>query len=261
MPPKVSIITAAYQVDDHLEACLRSVMTQSHRPLEHILVVRESTPRLESLLQRHSNWFHKVISESDSGLYDALNAGISECTGDIIGLLHSNDRYTDSRVVETVVTTMTRENTQACYGDLVYESPGAPGRCLRFWKSGPFCDRRFYQGWMPPHPTFFARRELYQSLGTYRTDFAICADYELLLRFLLGTGRTVSYVPRVLVYMQTGGLSGGGLHNQFLKCREDYRAWKVNGLSGALPAVLLKKLSKIPQFLRRPPLTNDTVEE
>ncbi len=180
-----------------------------------------------------------------------MNKGINLATGDIIGFLHADDFYANDRVIETVVSQMTKHNVDSCYGDLLYVNKKSTEKIVRYWKSCPYKEGLFQKGWMPPHPTFFVRKELYKKYGSYNTDFKIAADYELMLRFLGKNKISTYYIPEVFIKMRVGGASNRGLKNIVLKTNEDYKAWKVNNLDSTFYAILLKTLSKVPQFFRR----------
>jgi len=177
-----------------------------------------------------------------------MNKGIRAATGDIVGILNSDDIYADEFVVENVVKTMSENNVDSCYGDLVYVDKDNTGKVIRYWKSGDFYKERFRKGWMPPHPAFFVKREIYEKYGYLNLDFPLAADYELMLRFLYRYGVSTTYIPRVLVKMRTGGTSNPGLYTAGA-VMENYRAWKANGLKYPV-TVLMKPLSKIFQFFK-----------
>lgn len=249
---KISVITAAYEANDDLDECVASVRSQSHRPIEHILVLRNGEDLGSRVVEKHRRWFSTVLVPESGGLYHALNIGLTRCTGDVIGFLNSDDCYARADVLARVASFMSHSSVQSCYGDLVYVSRLKQLGVVRFWESKPFSAGLFRKGWMPPHPTFFARREVYEQCGGYRTDFAISADYELLLRLFERQGLSSQHIPHVLVEMKTGGVSNRGLKNLVTKSREDLRSWQLNQLGSGVIPVALKMLSKLPQFFKRP---------
>ncbi len=188
------------------------------------------------------------MSEPDRGIYDAMNKGFKLATGDIIGILNSDDIYADASVVESVVTALSENNADSCYGDLVYVDREDTNKVIRVWNAGNFNRERFEKGWMPPHPTFFVRREVYEKYGLLNLDFPLAADYELMLRFLYKYNVSTTHIPRVLVKMRMGGTSKPGMYT-LGAIRENYQAWKFNGLKYPI-TLLLKPFSKIPQFFK-----------
>lgn len=247
---KVSIITVVYNNATQLGGCLTSVREQDYPDIEHIVVDGASTDGTLDVIRAHESDIAKWVSEPDGGLYSALNKGISMATGDVVGLLHSDDIYFNDRVISDVVRRLSQTGADSLYGDLYYVSREAPDKVIRYWKSSPYRPGKFTMGWMPPHPTFFVRRDVYERHGVFRTDLRISADYELMLRFIEKQGITTAYLPQVLVRMRLGGQSNRSIPNMIRKTREDYRAWDINGLRRSLWTIPLKNISKVPQFLR-----------
>lgn len=247
---KVSILTPVWNGAGTISSCLKSVRLQSHRDLEHILIDGGSRDGTMAIIRRAADERTRVISEPDRGLYDALNKGIRMAAGRLIGILNSDDRYAHDQVIERIVGHFRREGSDSCYGDLQYLTPS--GRVIRHWKSSPYRPGKFQSGWMPPHPTFFVKKEIYGKYGVFNTSFRIAADYELMLRFLERNRISAAYLPEVLIHMRPGGISNGHFGNMWVKTLEDWRAWKINHLPGGLLAVLLKNLTKVPQFWTRP---------
>jgi glycosyltransferase len=199
-----------------------------------------------------------VISEPDKGLYDAMNKGIALSSGDIVGILNSDDYYPGPDILRTVVQCMNRKNVDSCYGDLVYVDAVRTDHVKRYWKSGEYHLRKFYWGWMPPHPTFFVRRGIYKKLGYFNLDLRSAADYELMLRFLLKAKISTTYIPEVIVHMRTGGVSNKSILNRWNANKMDRRAWVVNGLKPYPWTTFLKPVSKILQYIvhtKIPPAT------
>ena len=189
----------------------------------------------------------KIISEPDKGIYDAMNKGIRNSTGEIIGILNSDDKYTNENVLKYVINLFNDKAIQAVYGDLNYIN--SKGKIIRKWRSGEYGRELFLQGWMPPHPTFFIRRVWYEKYGVYNTDFYISADYELMLRMLYRHRLKCVYIPHVLVSMLTGGHSNGSLRKRWIANREDRKAWEINGLKPESLTLIKKPLKKLIQYL------------
>jgi len=248
---KISVITATLNNKACIEGCIKSVLTQNYKNIEYIIIDGGSTDGTIDVIKKYKDTISKWISESDRGIYDALNKGIKLASGDIIGFLHADDFYANNRVLETIVSHITKHNVDSCYGDLFYVDKYNSDKVVRHWKSRPYRDGLFKRGWMPPHPTFFVKKEIYDKFGYFNTEFKIAADYELMLRFLEKYKISTHYIPEVFIKMRIGGTSNKSMKNIFIKSCEDYKAWKINSLNGGISTILLKNLSKIPQFLRK----------
>jgi len=248
---KISIITVSLNSAATIESTLESVDRQSFSAIEHILIDGGSTDGTLDIIERYRPGVAHVISQPDHGIYDAMNKGIAMATGDVIGILNADDFYVHEQVIAMVAAAFEDESIDVCYGDLEYVDSDDTDKVFRYWKSGTYHPERFYLGWMPPHPTFFARRSLYETHGLFNLDLGSSADYELMLRFLLRYGAQAQYIPKVLVRMRTGGASNASLGNRFKANRMDRRAWRVNGLTPYPWTLFLKPLSKLGQFFIR----------
>lgn len=248
---KVSLITVAYNSVETIEDCIRSVLNQDYPDLEYIIVDGASKDGTLAIIEKYKDRIAHFVSEPDHGIYDAMNKGIDLCTGDIVGMINSDDLYADQKVITDVVNTMRESGADSCYGDLVYVDRIDTDRVVRRWNSGEFNRKKFLKGWMPPHPTFFVRRLCYQKFGKFNLTFKTSADYELMLRMLYKEGVSTSYLNRVLVHMRTGGQSNISLANRINANREDRMAWKVNDLKPGFLTTLRKPFSKLTQFLKR----------
>jgi glycosyltransferase involved in cell wall biosynthesis len=246
---KVSIITATYNSAETIQDTLTCIQNQTYPNIEHIIVDGNSTDETLQIIRANGNRVSKLISEPDSGLYDAMNKGIAMATGDIVGILNSDDFYQHDRVIERVVQTLQQEGTDTVYGDLQYVDAENTNKVIRYWKAGPFKRRRFRFGWMLPHPTFFVRRELYDQYGAFNLDLRIAADYELMIRMLYSNKVSASYIPEVLVRMRTGGNSNASFRQRMRANREDREAWNVNGGQPYPWTTMMKPLRKLPQYL------------
>jgi glycosyltransferase len=178
-----------------------------------------------------------------------MNKGISVATGQVIGILNSDDTYTDAGVLSAVASAFTDPDVMTTYADLQYVDASDQHKVLRNWRSGPFKRKNFYFGWMPPHPTFFVRKEVYARAGVFNLGLRSAADYELMLRVLLKLEMTTHYIPRVIVKMRAGGMSNASLFNRLRGNKEDRLAWKINELKPYFFTLYLKPLRKISQFL------------
>ncbi len=245
---KISIITVTYNSAATLENTIRSVIEQTYKDVEYIIVDGLSTDDTLKIVEKYKDKISKVISEKDAGIYDALNRGIEMATGDVIGLLHSDDFYLDKDVLQKYGDIFKSEKCDAVYADLYYVDKEDTNRIVRKWKSGIYNKSSFINGWMPPHPTFFVKKEIYSQLGKFNLDFKTAADYELMLRFILKHNIKVSYLPVFTVKMRVGGKSNVTVKNRVNANLEDRRAWEINGLKPRFYTLYLKPLRKILQF-------------
>lgn len=246
---KISIITAVYNNVRTIDDCIQSVLGQTYSDIEYIIIDGGSRDGTVDEIKKHERHIAKFISEPDKGMYDAMNKGIRMASGDVIGFLHGDDLYANNKVLETVAGRMDSNNIDSCYGDLLYVRRDNIKKTVRYWKSCPHQDGLIQQGWIPPHPTFFVRRKVYEAHGVFDTSFTISADYELMLRFLEKNRISTVYIPEVLVKMRMGGASNRSFRNMMVKTAEDYRAWKVNSLRRRFYTIPFKNLSKVRQFL------------
>jgi len=245
---KISIITAVFNRRDTIEDALDAVSRQDYAGIEHIVVDGASQDGTVDVLERRRSGIAVLVSERDDGIYHALNKGIGLATGDVIGFLHADDLFADDRVVSRIAAAFAEPSVEAVYGDLDYVSRIDAQRVIRRWRAGTYSPRRLAWGWMPPHPTFYVRRRVYERLGGFDTRHRIAADYDCILRFLGRGGIVPAYIPEVLVKMRLGGESNRSVGNILRKSLEDYRALRVNGVGG-MGALAWKNLSKLGQFL------------
>lgn len=250
---QISIITATYNCAATLNTCLASVAGQSHADREHIVIDGASTDGTLGILDLHFAKLAALVSEPDGGIYHALNKGLALASGEVVGFLHADDRYADSGVLARIAAAFEDPAVAAVYGDLEYMNWAEPSRVVRHWRSGDFHLTRLRRGWMPPYPTLYLRRAVYERLGGFDTRYRIAADYDLMLRVLSRLPGRVVYLPEVLVRMRLGGESNRSLAQIARKSWEDYQALRGNGLGslGAAGALAWKNLSKVPQFWQR----------
>ena len=242
-----SIITATFNSAETVNDCLNSVASQNCA-IEHIIIDGASTDSTINMVETCSG-VSKIISEQDDGIYDAMNKGIGIASGEIIGFLNSDDFYTNQRVLSDVAEVFTNPSIDSCYGDIVYVDHENTDKIIRHWKAGEFSRNKFYFGWMPPHPTFFVRRWVYEKYGMFNLDLGSSADYELMLRFLFKHRISSAYIPDVLVKMRTGGMSNASIKNRIRANHMDRLAWRVNALQPLPGTSLMKPIRKISQFV------------
>lgn len=245
---RASIITATLNCKDTIQSCIESIVSQSV-PVEHLVIDGGSTDGTLEILAKYGSSITKIVSEADCGVYYAMNKGILLASGDVVGFLHGDDFYAHNRVIEKVLKVFEKCNVDSCYGDLQYVSRNNPAKVIRHWKSTEFNNKKIKWGWMPPHPTFFVKKNIYEKYGAFDTNFSIAADYELILRFLVRHRISTYYIPDVLVKMRIGGKSNRTVKNIAIKTFEDYKALKLHGIKNRFFVILLKNLSKFPQFI------------
>ncbi len=260
MNPSITIVTVVYNASSTIPDCLNSVNGQ-RVPVGHFIVDGDSTDNtLDVVRQLSPNAC--IHSEPDNGIYDAMNKGIKLASGEIIGILNADDFYAGPDVLTRVAQVFKDPEVDCCYGDLVYiKETGVrrSARCnrenyqvFRYWRSGEFDPAKFCWGWMPPHPSFFVRRRVYEKYGLFNLDLGSAADYELMLRFLLRHKVKVAYIPEVLVYMRVGGVSNASWANRIKANHMDRKAWEVNGLKPYPWTTWIKPIRKIPQYFSKP---------
>ncbi|MBC7694911.1 MAG: glycosyltransferase [Burkholderiales bacterium] len=248
---KVSIITITYNSESTLIDTIDSVLNQTYRDIEYIIVDGASTDDTISIVHSYKEKITKFISEKDNGLYDALNKGIAMASGDVIGILHSDDFYTSHHIIENVVNTFQANHSDAVYADLYYVDKDDTNKIFRKWKSGHYKHGMFLNGWMPPHPTFFVKKSSYEKYGCFNLDLVSAADYELMLRFIHKHQIKLAYLPEFIIKMRVGGKSNVSLKNRIRANKEDKKAWKMNGLNPYFYTMYLKPLRKIIQLFKK----------
>ena len=248
---RLSIITVAYNASRTINDCLDSVKNQTFAA-EHIVIDGKSGDGTMTIVESYRPHLGAVISEADSGIYDAMNKGVLLATGDVVGILNADDFYVDDEVLGEVAKTFEDPRIDACFGDLQYVDAKTPQKIIRQWKAGSYNPAKFYWGWMPPHPTFFVRSTVYEKYGLFNLDLGSAADYEIMLRFLLKHKINAVYLPRVLVKMRTGGASNATFKNRLRANIMDRKAWVINRLNPHPWTLVLKPIRKVPQYLLRP---------
>ena len=244
----VSVVTACYNSARTIGTTIQSVNSQSHINIEHVFIDGGSTDATLDVIVSNARIGHTVMSESDKGIYDALNKGIGRATGDVVGFLHADDFYANDDVVDRIAGCFARPEVQAVYGYLQYVSQIDTAKVIRNWNTKPFNPGRLKRGWMPPHPTLYVREEWYEKIGGFDTNYRIAADYFSMLQFFSHPKFNAEYLPQVLVKMRVGGASNRSLKNIIQKSREDYSALKRTNVGG-LGTLLAKNFRKVGQFL------------
>jgi len=246
---KVSLITIAYNSAETIEDTIKSIVAQDYSNIEYIIIDGGSTDNTLSIVDKFKDSITTIISEPDKGIYDAMNKGVQNATGDIVGILNSDDIYADNKVVSRIVEAI--GNKDSIYADLVYVDRDNTDKVTRYWKSGKYRMGIFKKGWMPPHPTFFIKKSCYDQYGIYNLQLKSAADYELMLRMLHKHNISVAYLPEVITKMRIGGQSNATLLNRLKANKEDKLAWIINDLKPGPLTLIIKPVRKINQFFKK----------
>ena len=250
--PKISIITVVFNAVNTIIDTIESVISQNYKNIEHIIIDGGSQDGTIDIINKYSANIKYFSSEADDGIYDAMNKGISVASGDIIGILNSDDFYPNIFVLNNIVESFKKHNCDAVYGDLVYVKANNISKVTRYWRSGEYSISKIKNGWMLPHPTFFVKKEIYERYGDYDTDLKSAADYEMILRLLYKQNICVYYIPMILVNMRVGGKSNRSFWNRIKANKEDVLAWEKNQLDKPILVRFKKPLYKIGQFFFKP---------
>ncbi len=249
---RISIITACFNSNTVLATALKSVASQTHPDVEHIIMDGGSTDGTVAQIRAWANASDaptKWLSELDHGLYDALNKGIRMATGDVIGVMHADDFYAGPEVLGKIAQLFEQTGADAVYADVRFVKADDITRTVRYISGRRFRPWMMRYGFMPPHPAIFCRRALFEKLGYYRTDYPIAADHELMIRFLWKARIRTAYLPEAIITMRTGGMSTRSVGARWQGCRENVRACRENGIYANLPMQLAKYAVKVFEFI------------
>lgn len=253
---KISVVTVSYNSGKTIRETLKTVLSQTHNEIEYIVIDGNSTDETIEILQeyelqfKNSNIDFKWISEKDNGIYDAINKGIEMASGDIVGILNSDDYFTDSSVLEDIGGIFEKKNCECLFANLKYINPST-GNVIRDWKSKSFEKGLFEKSWTPAHPTFYCKKSIYDKLGLYRIDFKIAADVELMYRFLEKNDVSSYFFNKYLVIMRQGGVSNRGIKSTITITKEMVKAFKVNGDHLNLAKYLFYKSLKLKELITK----------
>ena len=247
--PLFTIITVSYNSKKTISDTINSVLAQTYPNIEYIIIDGGSTDGTVDIVNSYGNRISKFISEPDRGMYDAINKGILLATGDIIGTLNSDDFFCDVTVIQKIADVFIDENTDAVIGDVQFVDTKDNSRIFRYYSSKKFHPGKFKFGFMPAHPGFYVRRNFFETLGYYKTDYTIAADYELLIRFLYNNKLRSKYLPMPFVSMRRGGVSNKSIFSNILLNKEIARACKENGIRTNYLNIYSKYFFKIFEFL------------
>lgn len=246
---KISIITVSYNSASTIRDTIDSVLFQTYNDIEYIIVDGKSQDNTVEFVKEFEVKFcgrMKWISEPDNGLYDAMNKGIKMATGDIVGIINSDDFYHKPDIIEKVASTFIENKAvKAVFGDVRFVNPNNLDKTVRYYRAKNFNVNRFRFGFMPPHPTFFTYKYNFEKFGYYQTDYKIAADYELLIRFLYTHELKYKYLPLDIMKMRTGGASTKSLKSNLILNKEIVRACRENGIYTNMVILMLKYFSKV----------------
>jgi glycosyltransferase len=248
---KISVITAVYNSEATVGEAIASVASQTYVDIEHLVVEGKSKDGSLAAIEHAGHDRMRLTSEPDKGIYDALNKGVRNATGAVLGFVHSDDFLAHDAVLSRIAAAFEDPAVEAVFSDLDYVAQADTSRVIRHWSTGPFHPRRLKYGWMPAHPTLYLRREVYERFGDYDINFGIAADYDLILRYFSQATAKSVYIPEVLYKMRVGGVSTRNWAKIRQKMEEDMLAIRRNRVGG-LHTLAFKNLSKVGQFLVRP---------
>lgn len=245
---RVTIITVCYNRKNTIEKAIKSVLEQNYNNIEYIIIDGNSTDGTKEIIESYKNKISQYISEPDKGMYDAINKGFQLATGDVIGLMHSDDEFYDKNAVSRIVARFDYEpNIDGVYGDGVYVSNDKYERLIRNRIGGVFSLKKIKEGWLPLHPTVYLKKDVIDKNGLYNLDFKIASDTEFLLRYLYKYKIKMGYINAYIVKMRMGGMSTS-FKRAFEVLKEDYRIYKFHGLA-AIVVVFLKKTIALKQYI------------
>lgn len=247
---KISIITVVYNNERTIKDALESVLGQSYENIEYVIIDGNSNDNTVGLISQYKEKLGYFISEKDNGLYDAMNKGILACTGDVIGILNSDDLYQDSEVIAAVMEEFINETAlDIVYGNLVYVKSEDTNKVVRNWKSKAYYNNFFENANVPPHPSLFVRSNVYKEAGFFDLDYKLAADYEFMLRVFKKHNFKAKYINRLITKMRLGGATNQSFANIVNQNKEILKAWKNNGLYAPFYLMPLRIVKRLSQFI------------
>lgn len=253
---KVSIITVSYNSVKTISDTIKSVLSQLYPNIQYIIIDGSSTDGTIELVKSFGKSISKFVSEPDNGIYDAINKGIRLATGNIVGIINSDDFFYDNNVIERVVESFKENEIDAVFGDAQFVDPIKTSKIVRYYSSKYFKTGKFKYGFMPAHPSFYVKRELFEKLGYYKVDYKIAADFELLLRFLYINRIKYKYLEIPFLSMRIGGVSNKSILSKYILNKEIYRACKENGIQTNYFLLYFKYFIKMFEFFGNHNTTN-----
>lgn len=244
---KISLITVVFNAERSISRCIESVLQQTYDNVEYIIIDGASTDETIPIIDQYRHRVSHVLSEPDRGIYDAMNKGIKLATGDIIGMLNADDVFADFNILSNVARAFMQQQADIIYGDLDFINEN--GRIVRKWRSGFYTLNSFNRGWMPPHPTFYCKRNLFEKFGFYSLEHGTAADYELMLKFMYRNKLPAFYLKTVMVKMKIGGKSNKSFGNRVKALFFDLKAMRRNGIPVPAITLIAKPLRKVMQYM------------
>lgn len=250
MKLKVTLITVSFNSIETIRDTIESVLSQTYKDIEYIIIDGGSTDGTLKIVSEYGNRISKVISESDSGIYDAMNKGIGLASGDIIGLLNSDDLYVSTTIIDEIVQVFNSSKSSCVFADLIVVNRQNISKTIRYYDSSYFSPPKFKYGWMPAHPTFFTYRSVYERVGKYSLAYKIASDFEMLIRILYVEKFSYAYYPKIIVKMRYGGISSSGFRRSFLLNSEIVKACRANGIYTNFLMLSLKLPKKFFEYIK-----------
>lgn len=249
---KVTIVTATYNSSEHIADCIKSVNSQTYKDIEHIVIDGASNDNTLDIINSIPNRVKKIVSEKDKGIYDAMNKGIKLASGDIIGILNSDDFFADDEVISRIVNEFKQDTEiDGVYTNLYYVKPDMPQTIIRHWVSNPFEKKNFFKGWHPPHPTLYLKKDVYEMYGLFNLRFSLAADFELMLRLFERYDINTKYLDITTIRMRLGGATSKNMKNIRKQNAECIEAFKINGFKPPILYPVYRLLPKLTQFFKR----------
>lgn len=245
---KISIITPTYNSEKTIDRTIQSVLSQNYNDIEHIIIDGSSVDGTMCIVNKYAGKLSKIISEKDDGIFDAMNKGISIASGDIIGILNSDDFFNSNDVLSIIANEFNDSSVDAVYGDISYFLNDT-NKITRYWKAGEYKEKKLNNGWIIPHPALFLRRSVYSKLGVFNLDLKVAADYEFILRIIKTKKVKLKYVKKILVRMYGGGNSGKSLKKRMEGWKDMKKSWLLNGYKTPPLFILRRLVSRFSQFV------------
>jgi glycosyltransferase len=247
---KLSVITVVYNNDKTISEAINSVLSQNYDEIEYIIIDGASRDNTLTIIKEYQSRISKFVSEPDTGLYDAMNKGVRLATGDVIGILNSDDIYQDRNVISDIMYQFNSdEKVDLVYGDLVYVKQDDTNKIVRNWRSNKYYPNFFEDGNVPPHPSLFVKTEVYKESGLFNLDFKLAADYEFMLRIFKKHSFKSKYINRIIIRMRLGGATNQSFRNIWRQNVEILRAWNTNELRVPFLLMPLRLFKRIIQFI------------
>ena len=247
---KISLLTVSFNSAATIRQTIESIKSQDHQDIEYIIVDGNSTDATVEIIKSYESFITKWISEPDKGIYDAMNKAIRMTSGDVVGILNSDDFYTSNHILSQVAKAFLDPAIDVVFGDLVFVDPANLNKVIRKYSSEKWHPDKFARGFMPAHPTMFVRRRYYEQFGLFKTDYKIAADYELLIRFLYVHRLRYRYLPLTMVTMRRGGVSSRNMMSNVILNNEIIRGCRENGIRTSVWKVYPKYFTKFFELFR-----------